>query len=365
VLAPLVLLAALACPSPAAAARPFSVEPPPGWEDLSEQRAGGDVLISLKGPETSSFVLTRVPRLPLENRVAVRAFLADVLAALNRRTGLEFSQSSGLLTESYENGPTFLYMKADLKGKPRLVIGVADFGGEMVLGTLISAVPDLLMPAVFGGLRAAAGAKAAAAPVAGPVQSFDGQLLFALPNGVAPRELSDRERKMGFVLALQGLSSELMVLKVVDDDAAPPKVQPQIVRQTVLDAPSVVADSLSPVQLIDTPPGPDLVYAFARVQDAANSRFLAGFMPWGYTGYSILAKGSDPEGLLKASFSALSLGPSALPKVVSSTPPIPVPRELRLKLKKNNRQELVAGGAALVLLTLVWALWPRRVVGAT
>ena len=349
----------------AAPSRPYTVEPPPGWTDVSDERAGGDVLISLKGPEASSFVLTRVPRLPLDNRVTVTAFLADVLAALNRKTGLEFTQSSGLQKASYENGPTFLYMKADLKGKPRLVIGLADFGGQTVLGTLISAVPDLLMPAVFGGLRTTLPSSPVAAAAAGPVQSQDGQLQFSLPTGVSARELSDRERKMGFVLALQGLGAEAMILKVVDDDAAPPKEQPQIVRQTVLDAPGVVADSLSGVQLIDTPPGPDLVYAFARVQDAANSRFLAGFMPWGYTGYSILAKGADPEGLIKAAFATLAMGPSALPKVVSATRPIPVSPELRLRLKKKNHIALAGAGAALVALLALWALWPRRVVGST
>lgn len=357
----LALLAAAASLAFAASpARPFSVDAPPGWRDVSEQRAGGDVLISLQGPETSSFVLTRVPKLPLENRAVVSAFLADVLAALNRQTGLPFAQSSPLQAASYDNGLTFLYVKADLRGKPRLVLGLAEFGGETVLGTLISSVPDMLMPAVLGGLRSGAPGGAAAA---GPVQSQDGQLQFALPEGVASRPLTDREKKMGFVLALQGNGAELMVLKVADE-TTPLKEQPEIVKQTVLDAPSVDATALSAVELLDTPPGPDLIYAWAPLSDAAGSRFLAGFMPWGYTGYSILAKGADPEGLLRRSFAAVTLGPTALPKVVSATPPIPVPRELRLKLKKKNHLAAAGAGAVLVLVFGLWALWPRRVVGS-
>jgi hypothetical protein len=356
-----ILAAAAAACWGAPPAGPFTVEPPPGWEDVSAQRAGGDVLISLKGPETSSFVLTRVPRLPLGNRAVVSAFLADVLAALDRQTNLPFAQSSALMSGSYDNGLTFLYLKADLKGKPRLVLGVAEFGGEMVLGTLISSVPDMLMPSVLGGLRAQAPARPAV--VFGPVQSLDGQLQFVLPDGVASRELTDREKKMGFVLALKGLGAELMVLKVADE-TTPLKEQPEIVKQTVLEAPAVDAGSLSAVELLDTPPGPDLIYAWATISDGEGSRFLAGFMPWGYTGYSILAKGADPVGLLRGAFASVAMGPSALPKIISATPPIPVPRELRLKLKKKNHLAAAGAGAVLVLVAGLWALWPRRVVGS-
>lgn len=353
----LVLLVAAAALSWAAPDRPFAAQPPPGWEDGTPERADADVLVALKGPETSSFALTRVPRMHLENRAAVRGFLADVLEALNRRTGLAFVQSSAVQSASYDNGLTFLYVTASLDGKPRLVLGVAEFGGETVLGTLISAVPDMLMPAILGGLRARDGGRAG--PGRGSVQSGDGQLLFALPAGVSSRELTERERKMGFVLALKGLDTELMVLKVVEEPSGgAPKDQPLIVKQTVLGVPDVDAASLSEAELLDTPPGPDLVYAWAKVADPAASRFLAGYMPWGYWGYSILAKGADPVGLLGRSFSTLALGPSALPKVVAATRPIPVPRRLRLRKKKHL---LAAGaGAALVLVLGLWAFRPRK-----
>lgn len=332
----------------AAAALAFSIEPPPGWEDISAQKAGGDVLMALQGPEESSFMLSRIPSLPLENRAVVSAFLLDVLSALNRKTGQPFAQAGALQSAHFDNGLTFLHIRADLQGRPRLVLGVADFGGTMVLGTLISAVPDTLLPPILGGLRAASRTPIASA---GSVQSLDGQLLFSLPEGLRQRPLSEREKKMGFVLALQGFGAELMVLKVVGEDAAATD-QSRIVAQTVLSLPGVDAASLSPVGLLKTSPGPNLAYASASVQDAANpTDFMAGYLPWGYWGYSILAKGSQPVELMKRAFGALTLGPSAQPKVVAATLPI--------KLKQKTRWAVIVGGTLVLLLSGAWAMRPR------
>ena len=335
----------------------FSIEPPPGWEDVSAQKAGGNVLLALKGPEESSFMLSRVPRLPLENRAVVSAFLVDVLSALARKTGRPCTQASTLQSASFDNGLTFLHIRADLQRRPRLVLGVADFGGMTVLGTLISAVPDTLLPSILGGLHAASAAPIAAA---GLVQSLDGQLLFSLPEELRQRPLSQREKKMGFVLALQGLGAELMVLKIVEEDAAA-KDQSRIVAETVLSLPGVDATSLSPVDLLKTSPGPDLVYASAPIQDGSGpASFMAGYMPWGYWGYSILAKGSQPVELMKRAFGALTLGPSAQPKVVAATLPISLPRELRIKLKHKTRRAVIVVGTLLLVLSGAWVMRPRR-----
>lgn len=351
----LALLAAAALLASAAPARAITADPPPGWQDVTGEKTDPDLLVALKGPETSSFVLTRVPRLPLENRAAVRQFLGEMLSSLSRTAGVEFLNAGPLQTSRFENGLTFFHIRADTKGRERLVLGVADFGGETVLGTLISAVPDTLLPSILGGLKA----KAAPAKAAGPVVSLDGQLLFNLPPGLHSRDLAEREKKAGFVAAIEGRGAELMVLKVVEEDVTPAAEQPQIVKQTVLSAAGVDAGSLSPVALLETPPGPDLVYAWARVRDAGGeSRFLAGYMPWGYWGYSVLAKGAQPVELASEAFGALALGPSALPKVVASSPAIPVPRELRLKLKRRDRiAAAVAGTVALLLLG--WRLTRR------
>jgi hypothetical protein len=225
-----------------------------------------------------------------------------------------------------------------------------------VLGTLISSVPDLLMPPILGGLRAS---KTAPRPAAGgPVETLDGQLQFTLPEGVAARDLTEREKKMGFVLALKAPETELMILKVVQDGkSTEAKDQHLVVSQTVLGAPRVKPQTLTPAELFSTPAGPGVVHASAETEDGARARFLAGFMPWGYLGYSILAKGPDPEALLESVFGGVRLGPSALPKIVAATPAMSVPRGFRLRKRKHLLA--AAGGAVLVLLLGVWALRPR------
>ena len=78
-----------------------------------------------------------------------------------------------------------------------------------------------------------------------------------------------------------------------------------------------------------TSAGPDFIYASARVADAAGEGlFLAGYMPWSYWGYTILAKGAKAPEMTAAMFSSLSLGSSAVPKLVAASPKLPVMRQV-------------------------------------
>ena len=86
--------------------------------------------------------------------------------------------------------------------------------------------------------------------------------------------------------------------------------------------------------VLRTPAGPDFIYAWAPVRGGAGpARFLAGYMPWGYWGYSVLAKGAEPVELSKAVLGALALGPGALPGIVAATPRIPSPRARTRRLR--------------------------------
>ncbi len=303
----------------AAFAGTISADPPPGWS-LSEKPPAGDVVLALKGPETSAFVLTRLKPISLDNRAVVRALLVDVLAAINSSSGRKFIPSSQIRTVSYDNGLTAQVLRADLDGKPRLALALTDFGGQPMLGTLTSAVPDMMLPSILGGLRAQG--QPAAKPKS---ESADEQLSFALPAGLSVRTLTERERKLGFVLAVDGLGSELMVMKL-GDDAGPVQEQPQILKGTVASMPGADPKTVGGVELLRLPAGPDLIYASARAQADPQTELAAAYFQWGYIGYSALAKGPKAAELIVKTFEASSLGSSALPKVIAETPRIPVPR---------------------------------------
>lgn len=346
--------------SPAAGgqAPPFQVflDPPPGWTDATEGRRSPEVLAALKGPETSSFVLTRIASMPLDNRGVVRALLVDILAALNQKTGLRFTLASNLTTASYANGLTVQYIRADHKGKPRLILALIEYGGATMLATLISAVPDTLLPSILGSLKVGS---SPAGLSSRETTSLDGQLSFRLPEGVQGRLLSERERRMGFVLAVSGLGSELMVMKLVGEGTSV-KDQPRIVKDTVLTVAGVVPDSLAPLNLYETPAGPELISAWAKVQDASGGgQFLAGYMPWAYWGYSVLAKGPAAAELAEKAFAGLSLGPAALPKLVEKTPRVPLSPELRLKRLKGRLSREAAWGLGAGMALLLLGLFRR------
>lgn len=329
---------------PAAPAK-ITADPPPGWTDVTAEQGAADVVLVLKGPETSSFVLTKVSALDTGNRAMVRSLLLDVLSALNRRTNGNFTLASNVQTQSFDNGLTAHYVKANADGKPRLILAVTDFGGEPLLGTLTSNVPDMILPSVLSGLRGPASTLRA-----GPGSSLDGQLAFRLPADVGARAVTERERKLGFVFAVVGRGSELIVQKLVED-IGDPKEQPQILRGTVLGVNGVDPKTYVAPRALPTPAGPELVYASADV--AGGAQFAAGFLPWGFVGYSVLAKGPNAVELLVETFSTLQLGASASAKLVASSKRVP--------LSTGSRAlPAAAAGAAILALAVSLVVWKRR-----
>lgn len=340
VLAPL-----LAC---AAAAADITADPPPGWT-VSADKPSGDIVLVLKGPETSSFVLTRLKALDLNNRAVVRSLLVDVLAGINDKSGLKFAPASEIQSFTYDNGLTAQVLRVNLDDKPRLALAVTDFGGAPMLGTLTSAVPDMMLPAILGGLHASGNVPAP------PSISLDEQLQFSLPKGFSARALTEREQSLGFVLAIDGLGSELMVQKLVDD-STPVSEQPQILKGTAASMAGASPQSVGPVTLIRTPPGTDFIYVTAKAQDASGpTQVAAAYLPWGYLGYSVLAKGPNAGQLVVDTFSTLSLGSSALPKVIAETPRIPLPTSL-----PGGSPQLWAAGVGLGAFLLALAVWKGR-----
>ena len=322
------LLAALLLAPPARSAS-FALDPPPAWLDVTSSQNNPAVLVALKGPETGSFILTRIAPISLDNKGVCRAFLGDVLDDINQKTGSEFTLASIPRTANYDNGLTAYYVLANENGKPRMALALTEFGGETMLATLISSVPEIMLPSIIGALRSSAGAETGLTSARSAL-SLDGQLFFALPRGLVPRPLAESERNQGFVLAVRGLDSELVIQKVVDDNT-PAAEQAQVVLGTIRAVPGVESRSLSRVRLFATPAGADLIYATARVQDPSGpAKFVAGYMPWCYWGYSVLAKGPQAQELVLESFKTLALGPSAIPKLVAKTPRMPLPARSQL-----------------------------------
>jgi hypothetical protein len=304
------------------------------------------LVLSLKGPEKSSFVLARIDPVSLANRAAVRTLLSDVVYGISVRTHLKFRSAANVETVSTANGVNATCLRAELDGKPRMTLAVMEVDGVYLLGTLVSAVPETLLPSILGSLKGAGAPAAAASAVA---ESADGQLRFNLPPGLRARALTSRERNMGLVAAFEGSGVELLVLKAADD-GTPVKDQPEVIKETVLTAPGVEPKTLTDAQHLVTSAGPDFIYASARVVDAAGEGvFLAGYMPWAYWGYSILAKGAKAPELAAAMFASLSLGPSAVARLVAATP--------RLLAARRSAVFSPWTSTAVLVLMIVAVLW--------
>ena len=288
------------------------VEPPPGWEDVTASRKGPNVAASLKGPETSSFVLTRIRSVPLENRAVVRGLLLDVLAQMESRMKLGLRATSNLVSMTFANDLTAHLIRAEGKGKEKLILAVTKVQDETLLVTLVSAVPDTILPSLMNGIKT--GPRAPASSL-----SADGQLDFS-SSPVAPRPLTARERKAGFVAALAGAGTEVLVMRL-SDDGTPIKDQPDLVKQTVLAIPGVKAGTLSPLRRQPTTAGPEAVYAAAKLE--GGGAFAAGYLPWAYWGYSVLSKGPEAEAALSAALAAVAAGADADPRLVAATPRVP------------------------------------------
>jgi len=129
----------------------------------------------------------------------------------------------------------------------------------------------------------------------------------------------------------------------------------------VLSMGGVDKTSISELSLLKTAPGPELVFAWARAKNptGADSQFAAGYMPWGYWGYSAIAKGPRAADLMTQLFKRMSLGPGAQQKLVEATLRVPLPSDL--KLAGGGIPLLpVLGALALLIILVVFFHGKRR-----
>jgi hypothetical protein len=289
-----------------------------------------------------------MPATSADNAASVKAYLMRVLDGLRAGAKLDYRSDGRVETKTFRNGVNARLMRATVDGAPRLVVAVVDAGGPPLLATLSSAAPDAMMGPLFGELKLSS---PAAVKSAGNALSADAQLQIALGGGLRSRELTPDERRRGAVLAVEGAGSEVLFLKVENEDANP-KDQAAVVRAAAADAAKVAVDGVSPAKRADTPAGPSAVYAWAKIAGAQGQKFAAGFLPWQYWGYSILARGPQADELLVGALAALKQGPSAVDGLVRASPRIDIPED-------GARRHIPAAGVAIagaLLVLIVWSL---------
>ena len=342
------LAAALAASAADGAAPAVTLDPPPGWSDITGKPAVKGVILALRGPEGSSFAVARMPASSAADAAATKAYLMTVLDNLRAGARLDYQSNGRVESKTFRNGVTAHFMRATVNDQPRLLVAVVDAGGPPMLATLSSAAGDAMMGPLFGGLRVGT---SGAIKTAGTAQSTDGQMKIALGGGLRSRDLTGDERRQGAVLAIQGAGSEVLFLKVENEDAAP-KDQAAIVRATAADAAKVALEGVSPAKRAETPAGPSAVYAWAKIADTPDLRFAAGFLPWQYWGYSVLARGPQADELLIGALAALKQGPSAVDGLVKASPKIELPDDAGKPRLSNG----AIAACAAVLLLIVWSL---------
>ncbi len=347
-----ILPLAVACAGHAAEAEPFpaSLAPPPGWTDVTAQTPVRGVVLALRGPQASSFALARMPVSALEGAAATRAYLLHVLDALRAGARLDYRSNGRVETATLRNGVTARFLRATLDGRPRLLVAAVDDGGPPLLATLSSAAPDAMMGPLLGALRLGA---PGAVRTAGTAQSSDGQLRIALGGGLRSRELTGDEHRQGAVLAIQGAGSEVVFSKVEGEDASP-RSQAALARTATAAAAQVALDGVSAARRAPTPAGPEGVYAWARIAGTPDLRFAAGFLPWQYWGYSLLARGPQADEILVGALAALKQGPSAVARLVSATPQIAIAGD------RSRRRRWAGAAVAMALLLFVWRRRKKR-----
>ena len=327
------------------AAPKITIEAPPGWTEVSIRARLPSAVLALKGPEASSFVLARAEGAPSDGAAAQLAYLTKLLDGIRAGSGADYRSAGALESRTFRNGVGVQLLRATLDGKPRLVVALVDAGGPPLAATLASAAPDAMLTPLFGALRT--DAPEGAVRLAGVQRSLDDQLEVALGGGLRARAPTAEERGKGVVLALQGAGSEVVFLKLSEEDAAA-KDQPGIVRATASDAAKVPLESVSPAKLAATPAGPSGVYAWARLPDSPDLRFACGFLPWQYWGYSLLARGPQADELLVGALAAVKAGPSAVPKLVAQTP------ALESAEPDGGLKRYLPVAAVLALVALLW-----------
>jgi hypothetical protein len=289
-----------------------------------------------------------MPSAATDSAAATKAYLMRVLDGLRDGAKLDYRSDARVETKNFRNGVTAHFMRATVDGQARLFVAVFDAGGPPLLATLSSAAPDAMMGPLFGALRLGT---SGAVKSAGTAQSSDAQLRIALGGGLRSRDLTGDERRHGAVLAIQGAGSEVLFLKVENEDAAP-KDQAAIVRATAADAAKVSVENVSPARRAETPAGPSAVYAWAKISGAPGQRFAAGFLPWQYWGYSVLARGPQADELLAGALAALKQGPSAVDGLVRASPRIEVAED---GARRHIPAAAVAAAGALLVL-IIWSL---------
>ena len=342
------LILALAVSAAGAAPEPLvALDPPPGWSDATAQTRIKGLILALRGPEGSSFILARMPEVSLDNAPAVRSFLMNVLAGVRTGSKLDYRLSGRLETKSFRNGLSAQILRVELDGKSRLVLAAFDADGRPVLASLSSNAPDAMLTPLLGSVRVRAGA----VRTSGSARSLDGQLEIELGGGLGSREPTPEEKSRGAVLALQGSGAEVLFFKLSEDDVAPQE-QPAVARATVADALKVPLEAVSFARATRTPAGPTAVYSWARAPGSADLRFAAGFLPWGYWGYSLMARGPLADELLVGALAALKQGPSAVAGLVAASP--------RMRIPRDHSRKLLPAAFVLVAVFLIGLLaWSR------
>ena len=148
------LAAALAAFAAEGAAPAVSLDPPPGWSDITGKPAVKGVILALRGPEGSSFAVARMPGSAADNSASIKAYLMRVLDGLRAGAQLDYRSNGRVETKTFRNGLTAHFMRATVDDQPRLFVAVLDGGGGApLLATLASGAPDAMMGPLFGAVR--------------------------------------------------------------------------------------------------------------------------------------------------------------------------------------------------------------------
>ncbi|MHB2025773.1 MAG: hypothetical protein ACYCPQ_03905 [Elusimicrobiota bacterium] len=302
---------------------PITVATPPGWQKVSPSTSA--VVVALRGPAQSSFILALNPAaLDMADEPGLNAFLADVLDAFNQRALTNFSASGDVKEKTFSNGITAHYIKATSPGKPPIILAAMQVGNQNFIGTLISNIPDLMLPAILGSLNIPGERNANSMPISASTEqsSADGQLSFAPKNDWrAVLALQGGQDESAPVFEAKGMGSRLRVTKVANAEIIPIADEPAVVLSMARAFPGVDPGSISQAKFLRTPAGPTLIYAAAHRNN--GDELFAGYLPWSYGGYSVLAEGPNASRLALDIFSGLTLGAAAIPSLVAATPGIP------------------------------------------
>ncbi len=330
----------------------LTLVPPPGWKDAGVADRTPGVVVALKGPEKSSFVIKRVSAVPLDNQAGVRGYLQDVLKGVRDASRLGYRSNGRVETRTFRNGLSIRLLRAQLKGEDRLVLGLFEDGGGAYLAVLMSAACEAMLPSLLGAVDL--GADSREVQSSGAVRSLDGQLELALGGGLRARALLEMERSKGFVLAVQGAGAEILFQKLSGAEATKPAEQAAMTRELAAAAAGTTVGKAAPARWAPSAAGPIGVYSWAPMSGSPDSRAVAGYLPWAYWGYQLFGRGLDCDQLMIGVLAALKAGPSAIPALVAGTPRIPIERS------PMASRQFWAVLAAVVLASILFLLFVKK-----